>query len=278
MYILWLIIIFVILMIMYKLLDKINNSLLFRPTREFYEDASDNHMLENVCGIKIHTGFLDSTNGCKIYYNYVKNDQPKLFIFAHGNAGNISHRIESETIQLLLKYRSVLLFDYRGYGISTGNPSENGIKDDMLAVWKYATNNLGYQPDDIILYGESLGCSVVSWLCYYLINNKAKPPSGIIMQSGFYSLRSIVADLFHSILSHFVLYEFDNSKYVKFIKKHNPQYPIILLHSKKDGLIKYEHSQRLASENNCNLYEIFGDHNNPIFGDDVNDLLKNLNK
>ena len=271
------IIIFIILAISYRALIKIQNSLLFLPTilqREDYTDQSKKE-LEDKYNIKISDGTINSTNKCKIHYMYLKKNSPKLFIFAHGNGGNLN-RIETSNILLLLNYGSVLLFDYRGYGISTGEPTEKGLRDDTLCVWSYATKELGYSAKDIILYGESLGCSIVSWLVYYLLKNNLEPPFGIIMQSGFYSLKDIVSDIFGSFISYLVLYEFDNIKYLKYIKKVRPNYPILLLHSKTDNIINYSHSYRLATETNSQLYEIQGNHINPVFDDKVKRLINNF--
>ena len=278
---LWLIIIiiiiFIIIAMLYNTLLKIQNSFLFLPTiltREDYDDQSKKE-LEEKYKIKISDGMINSTNGCRIHYMYLKKNSQKLFIFCHGNGGNLN-RIETSNILLLLNYGSVLLFDYRGYGISTGNPSEKGLHDDVKCVWSYVNKQLGYEPKDVILYGESLGCSVASWLVYYLLQNNLEPPAGLILQSGFYSLKNIVADIFSPFLSYFVLYEFDNIKYLKYIKKVRPNYPILLLHSKTDNIIPYDHSYRLATETNSQLYEIKGNHISPVFDDKAKSLINNF--
>lgn len=266
-------IIMIIVIVLYKLLIIINDRMLFHPIKgkvdkQYYQEMEEKY------NIIVNDGLIKSTDGCTIHFIYLKKSgKDKLYLFAHGNAGNILNRIESVNIQFLLQHGSVIMFDYRGYGCSTGDPSEKGVKDDILAVWRYAINNLNYRADDIILYGESLGCSCVSWLVYYLSNNNDDLPKGIIMQSGFYSLKKIVSDILHPYLSYLVVNEFDNSKYIKNIKDTNKDYPILLFHSKNDGLIDYDHSHRLSIENKCSIHEIYGTHNEPIFDEKINQTI-----
>lgn len=266
------VIIIIIILILYKLLRYVNDHMLFLPIQEEICRLPNYEYFEEKYNVKIRSDIVQSTNDCEIYYTYINNNKDTLFLFAHGNSGNILNRISSPNIQFLLKYGSVIMFDYRGYGCSTGNPSEQGIKQDTLTIWNHIIDKLGYTPHDVILYGESLGCSCVSWLVYNLMNENKDIPRGIIMQSGFYSLKRIVMDMLHPLFGYLVLNEFDNSKYVKVIKRKNRDYPILLFHSKCDEVINYSHSQKLSLENNCLLQEISGTHNSPIF-DDKNDKI-----
>lgn len=275
-------IILAVLFIIYKILLNINNALLFYPIKTKLIDKKYFKTIENKYNIKIENGIITSSDNCKIHYIFLNNNNNNnnttgtIFLFAHGNSGNISNRLENQNIKFLLKLGSVILFDYRGYGYSTGEPSEQGLKDDILAIWNHITKTLKYEPDNIILYGESLGCSCVSWLGSYLTDNNMKLPKSIIMQSGYYSLKEVASDLFHPILSYLVLNEFNNNKYIKNIKNNKKNYLIILLHSKKDGMINYNHSNKLATENYCIIHEIQGTHNNPEFNNETYNLIKNI--
>ena len=79
----------------------------------------------------------------------------------HGNAGNISHRIGYVTMFNRLGY-SVLLFDYRGYGKSAGNPNEEGTYRDAEAAWQHLAMARKVAPRDIVMVGESLGGAVAT--------------------------------------------------------------------------------------------------------------------
>ena len=82
-----------------------------------------------------------------------------VILFCHGNAGNISHRLFN--VELLLKHGlQVFIFDYRGYGKSSGRPSEKGLYKDGLAAYDYLINERHILPEQIIMFGRSLGAAV----------------------------------------------------------------------------------------------------------------------
>ena len=82
-----------------------------------------------------------------------------VILWCHGNAGNVSHRLEN--IRLLYQRGiSVFIFDYRGYGRSTGEPSESGLYQDALASYDYVIHQRRVLPERLILFGRSLGSSV----------------------------------------------------------------------------------------------------------------------
>ena len=107
----------------------------------------------------------------------------------HGNAGNIGHRLEL----LLIFHRlglNVVLFDYRGYGRSTGSPGEEGIYRDAEAVWKFLTHTRGEAPQRIVLHGQSLGGAVAAHLAAKV------RPAALILESSFTSAPDIAADVY----------------------------------------------------------------------------------
>jgi pimeloyl-ACP methyl ester carboxylesterase len=82
-------------------------------------------------------------------------------LFCHGNAGNISHRLD--TLQILQDFGlSCLIFDYRGYGQSTGKPSEEGTILDALASRQWLIDHKQTEPDKILFFGRSLGGAVAA--------------------------------------------------------------------------------------------------------------------
>lgn len=105
-----------------------------------------------------------------------------LLLFFHGNAGNISHRLES--IELFRRLDlSVLIIDYRGFGRSEGRPSEPGTYRDAAAAWRYSVEELGRPPREIVIFGRSLGAAVAA----HLADNTPRPPAALIVESAFTS-------------------------------------------------------------------------------------------
>src|SRR5215813_11101823 len=84
-------------------------------------------------------------------------------LFFHGNAGNISHRLDYLAMFNRLRY-STLIVDYRGYGQSTARPSEEGTYRDARASWEHLRQARGLREEDIVIVGESLGGAVAAWL------------------------------------------------------------------------------------------------------------------
>ena len=84
-------------------------------------------------------------------------------LFLHGNAGNISHRLQVvETLREL--GLSVLLMDYRGYGQSRGRPTEQGTYHDAEAIYRHLTVTRGVNPSRVVIIGRSLGGGIATWL------------------------------------------------------------------------------------------------------------------
>jgi len=170
----------------------------------------------------------------------------------HGNGGNISHRLP--TCELLLDLGvNVLVYDYRGYGLSPGHPSEAGTYLDAegAADW---LNRRGFTDDRIIALGESLGGGVASELAV-----RRPGLRGLILQSTFTSLLDLGAELFPFLPVRTVArYHYDTRSKLPRIHR-----PVLILHSREDTLIPFHHAERnLAAANPPKaLREIEGDHN-----------------
>jgi len=248
-------------------LSYINNTLIFQPTK-----CNDHKNIElfnkNYSDVQIQFGYIN----LEIHYVLLKSNTNAntLYLFSHGNAGNLINRYNSNNIKMLLNTGSVLLYDYRGYGLNNGTPSEANLREDIMAVWNYIPT-LGYKHSETILYGESLGCSISSWFCANLAQDDW--PKGLILQSGFYSISKLVSELAHPLLCYLLTVDFNNAKYIEEIKNKKNDFPIIILHSKTDGLINYNHARNLSDEFGCKLLEIKGDHNNPIFTSECVDYI-----
>jgi alpha-beta hydrolase superfamily lysophospholipase len=95
---------------------------------------------------------------------FVPAPKPRgVVLFFHGNAGSIAHRLDYLRMFNQLEF-SVLIFDYRGYGKSSGKPTEEGTYQDAEAAWKYLVETRHVAPSSIVIYGESLGGAVAAWL------------------------------------------------------------------------------------------------------------------
>ena len=136
----------------------------------------------------------------------VKNpDSNKIILFCHGTGGNISYN--KKIIPLRKIGINILIFDYSGYGESSGIPSETQFYHDADSIMDLLLNNYNYKTNDIIAYGESLGGPVA---CY--IAQKYDLPI-LILDSPLPSVNSLakrILKTFHigNILSSILTYPF----------------------------------------------------------------------
>jgi fermentation-respiration switch protein FrsA (DUF1100 family) len=161
----------------------------------------------------------------------------KTILFSHGNTGNIVNREHFIGLQLRAGY-SVFIYDYRGYGLSEGNATVFGIVSDGLAAYDYLVKQRGLSTEDIVLYGESLGAAVS---CQILSRRKC---GGIVLQSGFSSLRKIGAEMipFTKIYPRFLLPqpELDSAA---ILEREHP--PLLIIHGKKDTVVPFSHGDEM---------------------------------
>lgn len=155
------------------------DKMLFFPTKQFETD------FDNLAGFAKEDSTFTSANGSKLHAWYIPVPHSRgTVIINHGNAGNISYRVP--LMELFLKQKlSVLAYDYQGYGKSEGTPSIDHVCEDGLAAYDFLTKECGVESKKIIVYGESLGGGVAS---YIAANRKVE---AIILQSAFSSLPHI---------------------------------------------------------------------------------------
>lgn len=196
----------------------------------------------------------------------------KTVLFFHGNAGNISHRLETIKIYNQLGF-NFLIFDYRGFGISTGKPSEQGTYLDADTVWQYLIDEKKLDPEQIILAGRSLGGGVAAELA------KKVRPALLILESTFTSMTEVSAKHYPFMpTSLIVKHEYETSLKLKDI-----HCPIVFAHSTNDEVIPFEHSQRnfAAANEPKQFITLRGGHGNGFLltkKDYVNGLQKAFNE
>lgn len=224
-----------------KMAQRFYNGMLFYPDKE----QEDLYKITSVAGIDIEDLTFNSNGSTQLHGWLFKNpNSDKLILVSHGNAGNISHRVWLAKL-LVESGISVLLYDYQGYGRSAGNPSIAGITQDGLSAFDFAVDKLGYQPDNIVLFGESLGSGVA---CHIAL---ARPNRGLILQSPFSSLRNIACEKLPWLRLYpeplMVTPDLDNFTALKTYKR-----PVLIIHGKMDKTVPFYHGER--------LFQIAGEH------------------
>jgi len=180
-------------------------------------------------------------------------DSERVVLFCHGNAGNMSHRLDS----ILVFHRlglSVLLFDYRGYGESGGQPTEEGMYLDVEAAWRFLTQGQSrFPPEKIILFGRSIGGAVATRLA------RSHTPGKLILESTFKSAPALAAKYLPFVPFRLVLrYRYDTLDHVR-----NISCPLLVVHSREDEMVPFSHGRALyeAAKDPKTFLEINGSHN-----------------
>ena len=196
---------------------------------------------------------FETSDGVRLSGWFVPSkDARGVILFCHGNAGNISHRLES--IQIFYRLRlDTFIFDYRGYGQSEGKPSENGTYRDADAAWEYLVKERQVNPNEIIVFGRSLGGAIAAWLA------QAQAPGALILESAFTSVPDIAGKLYPYLPLRLISrFKYDMAKYLDDVNC-----PVLVVHSRQDEIMPFSHGQRLfemAGEPKTFL-EISGSHN-----------------
>ncbi|MFN2373234.1 MAG: alpha/beta hydrolase [Cyclonatronaceae bacterium] len=224
--------------------------LIFYPTRilVYHPDAA---------GLDYEDVWLQTSDGERLHAWFVPRENSRgTVLFFHGNAGNISGRIESirQFHQLGL---DVFIVDYRGYGKSTGRPNEKGLYTDALAAYDYLTQELGIPADSLIIFGRSLGGSVAAYLA------SERPAAGLALESTFTSVPDVASGYYPvypvGLLTRYKL------PTIAYLQKFDG--PVLIAHSPDDELISYRFGRELydAATGPKQFLEMRGGHNDGFF-------------
>ena len=173
-------------------------------------------------------------------------------LYCHGNAGNISHRLESirQFHQLGL---NVFIFDYRGYGASEGAPTEAGTYHDAEAARRYLVEVQGVAPERIVYFGRSLGGAIAAWLA------TQHPPRALIVESAFTSVPDFGTEIYPWLPVRLLArLHYPTQEYLQSV-----QAPVLVVHSRGDEIVPFRHGEKLYESANApkEFLEIRGGHN-----------------
>lgn len=204
----------------------LEETFLYFPEREFLATPDS-------VGLDYQDQFFQTSSGRKLHGWFIPHSQTKVtFLFFHGNAGNISHRLEKLKIFHDMGV-STFIIDYSGYGQSEGKPSEENLYEDGEASFNYAIQNLNLDPKKLFLYGESLGSAVAIELAIQ------KEVAGIILEGAFTTLKDLARNHmpFLALLA--------KTQYNNLEKIAQVQVPILFIHAKLDEISPFEQALQL---------------------------------
>lgn len=206
----------------------------------------------DVIGLSYKEVSFRTDDGCLLNGWFITNkDAEYTLLFFHGNAGNISHRLEKINIFYNLGL-SIFIFDYRGYGKSHGSPSEKGLYQDAEAAYRYLIKERNISADNIILYGESLGGAVAIELA------SRQNVKALITEEAFSSVKDMVRIIYPFLPPAVLQSRFDSISKIKDIKA-----PKLIIHSIDDEIVPFSLGEKLfqAASVPKEFLKIRGGHN-----------------
>ena len=196
---------------------------------------------------------IKTSDGVTIHGWFVAAQPEKgTLLFFHGNAGNISHRLDSIKIFHDLGL-STYIIDYRGYGQSQGVISEQGSYLDAEAAWDYLTQTRKIPAEQIIVFGRSLGAAIAAHIAANHL------PGALILESAFTSVPDMAARLYPvlpvRLLSRL---QYNTKKMLGSVSC-----PVLIIHSPDDEIIPFENGLQLydSARQPKELLRISGGHN-----------------
>jgi hypothetical protein len=235
--------------------------------------ARDLDATPEAVGLAFEDVTLETSDGVRVHGWFVPGESDRVLLFFHGNAGNISHRLYSirEWHDLGL---SVFIIDYRGYGRSEGNPTEQGLYRDGAAAWQYLAGERRIAPENIIVFGRSLGGSVAAWLA------ARQAPAALIVESSFTSVPDIGQEAYPWLPVRWL------SRFKHATRDHVRQVtsPVLVVHSRDDEIIPFHHGEAIfaAASEPKTFLEIRGGHNDAhavsaaLYRDSLRDFLRSF--
>jgi fermentation-respiration switch protein FrsA (DUF1100 family) len=208
---------------------RIENFLVFFPEAELVLEPGD-------LGLPAHDIFVEVEEGTVIHgwFFAPPDDEAPVLLFCHGNAGNISHRLDNVR-HLLGHGMGVLLFDYRGYGKSTGRPSEEGVYKDGLAAYGHLVRELRVPPDRVVPFGRSLGAAVALEVA---LNQQVR---SVILESAFTSTRGMARRMgVFALVSPFIPSNYNNLAKITRLEAHK-----LIIHGTEDEIVPFKMGEAL---------------------------------
>lgn len=205
------------------------NSLLFFPAREILATPAQ-------AGIAFEDVAIETEDGQRLHGWWVPacaGPVRRHVLLCHGNAGNVGDRVTHAAL-LRAAGLDVLLFDYRGYGDSTGRPSELGTYRDAHAARLALLARPQVDPARVIYLGESLGGAVALELAL------AHPPAGLVLMSTFTSVRDMARRHYPILPPRLV-----PDAYPSLRRVHELRAPLLVLHGDRDEIVPVLHAEAL---------------------------------
>lgn len=193
-------------------------------------------------GLSAEELHIATPDGKSVHGYYIRSaaaltDARLTLLISHGNAGTVADRLPRAALFHRALAVDVLLYDYRGYGQSSGSPTEEGTYIDARAAYDWLVTR-GVAPARIVLFGESLGCAVSLQLAL------DRRVGGVVLEAPFLSVRAMAKQLFPRLpIGPLLRTHYDNYGKIARLTA-----PLFIVHGTHDELIPLAHGEALFAE------------------------------
>ncbi len=200
--------------------------LIFFPTR--------GHLAKpDAYGLRADELRVTANDGTKLSGWWIHGSSGRVLVWYHGNAGNIADRLDNARLFVKRLGVDIVLVDYRGYGLSQGKPDERGLYLDGVAIYD-AVVTRGARPDDIVLFGRSLGGAIAVEVALQ------RPAGALVLESVFRSVPALARVHYWFVPSAAIRTKLDIESRI-----HRVQPPKLFLHGDHDEIVPLDHGRAL---------------------------------
>lgn len=205
--------------------------LIFYPEKAIFQTPAD-------VGLEFEDLYFASADGVRLNGWYIPHPNAELtLLWCHGNAGNISHRVQN--IRLLHDRIgiNIFIFDYRGYGRSEGSISEAGTYLDGFAAAELLRERYRLQPSQMIVFGRSLGAAVAAELATRI------ETVALVLESPFVSVPEMARAVFPLLpVGRFLSTQYNTVEKVRRLKTPTP---VFVLHGERDEIVPFAQGRKV---------------------------------
>jgi uncharacterized protein len=178
---------------------------------------------------------ITTADGERIHvWHLPRADARAQVVYFHGNGGNLS-MWSPILADLWRQGYDVIAVDYRGYGVSTGRPTESGLYRDVDATLAFVGERAPAIAAPLVYWGRSLGATMAAYAA------ARQPPAGVVLEAGFPSARSVLeTNPLLWTLSWLSRYRFATVEWMTTVRR-----PVLVLHGDQDSVIPYRLGRRL---------------------------------
>ena len=222
----------VVIGVVLRQMSILDRFMVYFPSRQLHTTPAE-------VGLEYSDVYLTTADGVRIHAWHIPGESDTTLLWLHGNAGNISHRVDNIAALSRLTGLGVLIVDYRGYGLSEGSPTEGGLYLDAEAAFEYLSSETGLDPKQhIVLFGRSLGVGVAAETA------TRHAVRCVILESGFTSTidmaRATRPEWLVRALMPFVGARYDTLSKIGSIKS-----PVMIVHGDRDDIVPFHMAEQL---------------------------------